>query len=406
MTFSCFCRIKNYIKNILILCFLLGITNIITAQKIIKNVSKNDQQYFFKSLSGYQFGCDVTMGNASGKGNLYFNKNQNLGFKIFVLGREDYNQGFLNNLKIQTEDYKKYYFFLDWKNYRKDNGTLEANVEIQYNIEDQEDRIDFFFIGESNWQIYTRTKLEKDEREILNQIIKKYFSKENEKAAYEKYLRKDLLLDFFKGEWDYETNTCKWVNDSTKSEDKYVFAKVDSIINYTSDNNQKKIAIIKSYPKQNGELMDFCNACFAELSLIELKKENNTTGWQIESSNKYAGSLSQSHKYEILKLWDNKFCLLVYGAWAGMGYANSWVSIFLNSKEQCTETTDEYSENIFGDDTSKNYSNQSKILVDKIKKQIVFHRYGTQYDENLKSVSKMNSFSKYILKNNQIIKLN
>ena len=393
-------------KITLILTLLIGLANVIVAQKIIKNISKNDQQYFFKALSGYQFGCDVTMGYATGKGNIYFNQNQDLAFRIFVLGRKDYNKGFLNNLKIQTEDFKKYYFFLDWKNYVKNNGTLEANIEIQYNIEDQEDRIDFWFIGESNWQIYTRTKIEKEERAILNNIIKKYFSKENEKAAFEKYLRKDFILNFFKGDWDEETNTCKWVNDSIQGDDKYFYAKVDSIINYTLDNNQKKIVIIKSYPKRNGELMDYCNACLAELSLIELRKENNTTEWQIESSNKYAGSLSQSHKYEILKLWDNKFCLLVNGAWAGMGYANSWVSIFLNSKEQCTETTDENFQNTFDDDTSKNYSNQSKILVDKIKKQIVFHRYGTQYDENLKIVSKMNSFSKYILKNNQIIKLN
>lgn len=261
--------------------------------------------------------------------------------------------------------------------------------------------------------VLSQLSFAQNKQQTLSNSVSKKLAVSNKSSAsnkedieYEKYLKKDFIIDFFKGAWDDETNTCKWKNELATEADKInVYANVDTIINYTSEHEQRKIVIINSYPKNDGVLMNSCHACTALLSLIELKKEINSTKWVIESYNKSAEEQPQSHDYELLKLWDNKFCLLVHGGWAGMGYETSGVSFFLNAKEQCSATTSESFLDIFSDKKSKNYSNETKIRVDKTKKQIVLHRYGTEYNEKSKRLQKVNDFSRYILKNDQIIKL-
>jgi hypothetical protein len=240
--------------------------------------------------------------------------------------------------------------------------------------------------------------------------------KKNEESDYDKFLRKDLLLEFFKGEWDNKTNTCKWKDEhSDDSNNLYVYAKVDTIINYVSGQTQKKIIIINSYKKDtfasegNEIFYTTCHACGPRLSIIEMKRLLNSKKWEIENSNKFAsdygGNWGEPGKYELLKLWDNRFSLLVKEGYSNRGISSETIDFFLNCQPQL------YTNSGSGliereNEQLKSFEYKTSFFIDKVKKQLVVNNRFTDYNPELNKIFNVNESTKYTINNScQLIKL-
>ena len=319
-------------------------------------------------------------------------------------------KGYIYNAVTQKTD-SKYIVTCKWKNKTSD-GTQAATINLEYYLDKKNREWNLVIrLLILNSEMVAYANLDNERLEVLN----KFLSTDNKEAAYEKYLRKDLLLDFFKGEWDNETNTCKWKNElATDVDNKYVYAKVDTIINFVSGQIQKKIIIINSYEKnsyQSGNKEPFyvmCHACAPSLSIIELKRNLNSKNWEIENSNKFGGKCGNwgaPANYELLNLWDNRFCILTKVRYSNRGNGEESIDFFLNCQPVLSTVSRD------GSTEGQNekplyYSYKTIFSVDKIKKQLVTINRGTDYNSELDKIINVNKTTRYILNNSgQLMKL-
>jgi hypothetical protein len=115
------------------------------------------------------------MGKAKGTGGVTLGSplpTNNFSFNIFVLGREDKQFGVIKSISIQTENFEDFFIKLNWENSVKTQGTLTGEIQILY--ASRKDKIETYFLTETNFSIFWWLELSNENKNQINQILEKY----------------------------------------------------------------------------------------------------------------------------------------------------------------------------------------------------------------------------------------
>lgn len=149
-----------------------------TTTKFVLN--KDEELILFQNLGKTQYQrCGVQMGYLSGIGIVDFGywgakRLNEFGYWIKVGGRVDQNTGLMRNVTIEAKDkeFNEILIRIQWLNLRKDNGTYNGEIQINFNRKDSS-KFQSYFVGD-NWNISFKVDFHNNKQ--INRIIENKFS--------------------------------------------------------------------------------------------------------------------------------------------------------------------------------------------------------------------------------------